>query len=470
MARIKQTISPAPGILVPIIAVIYKTTAPGTEVARHVIPTPHTSPYVYEFSDVDPGVYNVKHYTSSDGSTLETLTKDFFCDAVTNEVLYERLFYTVDGGDPVDPVSGTNYIEDTYLDGKTVTGVFQEGYRYLQDGVEWSQGVGGRINFLGSITNNSGQVWVVEVSYTGASTTVGVNDTFASIVAVTANVTLDSTYYNNTIMVAPTGNKQTTTLPLIGAVPNGKGFVIVHDKGNAPNVVVKAQTGEVIRWMGADKNQVILGIGEVIKIIKSGSKYYAQPIHGQWERVGEFIGWHTGTKTNGVALDSTEYDLTVYLRLKEFIDTLSPSQVVDYATYDSTVTINGETVKHKQGFFAVDTLNNKAKVPNLLNKHVRYLKNIGGADATRYDNVAGGYQHDAMRDHYHNGLEAENTSHGGSSSVQAGPNVKLLVNTIGGAVASISNGKTGPVYISGTAAGGSDTHGMNIGMVPILLI
>lgn len=48
-----------------------------------------------------------------------------------------------------------------------------------------------------------------------------------------------------------------------------------------------------------------------------------------------------------------------------------------------------------------------------------------------------------MPEHVHEGLEAENTSHGSASSIQNGPNVKLLVNVTGGPVASISKAKTG---------------------------
>lgn len=469
MAHIKQTISAAPGILTPIIVVLYKTSAPTSEYARLTIPTPHTAPYIYEFSSVDPDIYNVKHYSTPDGTTLGTVLKDFFCDSVTNTILSERRFYVVGGPGAYDPVDSTDNITDPYFDGKTISGIFQEGFRYLKDAVEWRQDPGGVLKLLSGILNNSGMTWAVEISYQQTIATPGTNDTFSIIDVVTGDVTLNSGNYNHTILVTSSPNKQTTTLPLIGTVPDGKGFVVVHDRGNAINVIVKAQSGEVIRFRGQDKNQVVLGIGEVIKIIKKGSKYYVLDLKGQWERVGEFIGWYSNLKDNFLPLSGGEVDPVTYVRLGEFVDSLDPSLVVDYAAFDSTIVVNGETVYHKRGFFAKDAGTGKIKLPDLSAKGIRYLKNYGGGDSDRADNIPGGYQHDRMRDHNHKDLQGEDTSHGGSSSALTGT-VRLLVNSTGGNVITVANSKTGGVVIGGVDAFGADTHGKNIGMLPLLAI
>lgn len=470
MAHIKQTISAAPGILTPIIVVLYKTSAPTSEYARLTIPLPHTAPYIYEFSSVDPDIYNVKHYSTPDGTTLGTVLKDFFCDSTLNVITEDSKFYTVDGPDPEDPVSGTDTITDApFIDGNTVVELFQEGFRQLEPGVEWRQDPGGVIKLLGGILNNGGQKWFVRIKISSATTTAGYNDTFSIIDVVTGDVTLGSGHYNHTILVTSSPNKQTTTLPLIGTVPDGKGFVVVHDRGNAINVIVKAQSGEVIRFRGQDKNQVVLGIGEIIKIIKKGSKYYVLDFNGQWERVGEFIGWYSNLKDNFVPLSGGEFDPSIYVRLGELVDSLDPSLVVDYTAFDSTAVFNGETVYHKRGFFAKDAGTGKIKVPDLSAKGIRFLKNYGGSDADRADNIPGGYQHDRMRDHNHKDLQGEDTSHGSSSSALTGT-VRLLVNSTGGNVVTIANSKTGGVQIGGVDAFGADTHGKNIGMLPLLAI
>jgi hypothetical protein len=474
MARIKQVKTASPGILLPIIVVIYKTTNLGAEVARVVLPTPHTAPEVYEFADVDPGVYAVKHYASADGIALSTLLKDFNVDAVTNQVLNERILYTVDSGEPNAPVSTAPdqfKLVDPYLDGKVVSGVFKEGFRYLKPAIEWEQVAGGRLNWLLGISNSPNETWAVEITYQVALTSAGINDPFSQMETIIADVTLNSTHYNKTLLVNTAANKQTTSLPTLGAVPDGKGYVIVHDGGNAINVVIKAFTGEAIRFRSRDYNQLVLGTGESVKLIKRGTKWYALQPQGQWDRVGEFIGWHSQIKDNAIPLSGGEYDPVTYVRLGELVDSLDPSLVKTYAEFDQTMTIRGEVVYHNRGFFARDAGTGKIKVPDLRDKHIRFLKNFGGADAERVANVPFGYQHDGLREHWHEGAEAENGPHGSSSTAQAGPLVKLLVNIVAGTVATIANFKARRVWIDGVgAAASADTRGKNVGLIPLLLI
>lgn len=464
MARIKQTISAAPGITVPIIVVLYKTTAPNAEYARLVIPTPHNAPYTYEFASVDPAVYNVVHYSSSDGSTLQTLLKSFSVDAVTNQLLSETLYYLVDGAGANDPVSGTDYIIDPYLNGKTVSAIFKEGFRFLRPTEEWAQVSGGRINLLNGLSNNNGEVWTVFVQYSQVLVAAPTIDAFSSVVTIPdATKTLDSSHFNKTVLGSTTANKQVFTLPTVGSTADQRGFVIFHDGGNAVNLVVKASGTEVIRHRGVDKNQVVLGIGECIKIIKLGSIWRVMDDRGQWDRVGEVLPWNKNTKFNAIPLTGTEYDLNVYVRLKEFVDSLDSSQIVTYSEFDTPTAINGETVYHKRGFFARDLVNNKVKVPDFQNMHIRFLKNIGGIDTSRVDNVALGYQHHQIGPHKHTGIKGETTGHGSSSSPQSG-NVRLLVNTSSGSVATIANSETG------IHNDGGETVERNIGMIPMLLI
>lgn len=463
MARIKQTKTASPGITLPIIVVIYKTTAPSAEYARLVIPTPHSAPYNYEFSNIDPAVYNVKHYSSVDGVALSTLLADFTCNAVTNQVLSERRYYTVGGPGATDPGVGST-ITDSYLDGKNVTGVFKEGFRYLKPVDEWSQTTGGVINLLGGLSLNIDEVISVEIEFAQNLTPVPQNDTFSTIVTLTGDTSLTASDYNKAFFVRATANKQTTTLPLVGTVPDGKGFLIRHDRGNAINVVVKAQTGEVIRFMGGDRNQVILGVGEILKVIKSGSVWYVIDERGQWDRVGEFIGWYANSKDNCIPLTGGEFDPTVYLRLADFVNSLDPALVVDYATYNSTTLINGETVSHKKGFFAKDVGTNKIKVPDLTGKHIKFLKNIGSSDSDRADNVAGGFQYPWVGAHKHVGFKAENAGHGGSSSQSTLPNLKLLITNAAGVVSNISQAETYEVNT------GKENMVRNIGYIPLLLI
>jgi hypothetical protein len=396
MAEISFQISAAPGILNDLIAVIYKTTDSAAEIDRILDDSDHSSPQSFQFSDLDPGVYIVKIHESPDGSTLGNLRHDWWEDASTNQILFERRFYTVDGGGTYDPTVGVDKIIDPYFSGKNVTGVFQEGYRYLKPTTEWQQNSGGEIEWLAGITNSYGQVWSVEITYTQPAAQVIAQNPFSDIVVVTANTTLDNTYYNKAIYARAAGNIITITSPSIGTIPEGKGFLIYHDGGNAINTIFQLPASQIVRFRGRDQNNVILGKGEFIKVIKkviSGTDYLFVTDHdGQWSRVGEIIEGRQAID-NGVYLDGTEYDLNVYKRLEEYVDGLPPDQIVDYTTYDTPATIQGEVVYPNNGFFAVDTVSNKCKVPKLLHQSIRFLKNVGGVDADRVANKPGGYQH-----------------------------------------------------------------------------
>jgi hypothetical protein len=249
MAEISFNISAAPSITNDLIAVIYNTLAPGAEVARIVDSTDHSSPQNFQFSNLAPGVYIVKIHESPDGVTLGNLRHDFWVDAVTNQqVTIEDRWYTVDGLAAYDPVSGQNDIPDSYLNGRTIVGVFKEGFRYLEPVTEWTTIAGGGTKLLITALLSAGEKVLVQLAVAGTLGAAVADDAFSQFEIFTGNVTLTSTEYNKTVLIQSVANKQTTSLPLIASVPDQKGYVVIHDGANAINVLVKAQTGETIRF------------------------------------------------------------------------------------------------------------------------------------------------------------------------------------------------------------------------------
>lgn len=466
MASIKNTISVAGGVINYLIVVIYKTTALGAEVDRvvyHAGVSPN--PFNYAFTDLVNGTYVVKVHESVDGTTLGTLRHDYWIDASTGQITQERVFFTVNSGIGTAPAAGATIFSDPSLDGKTISGVFRTGYGYLTPSTEWQPHAGGGFELLGGLNFSDSEVWCFEISYTVIETAPSPNDAFADIEVFATDTTLTSADYNKTILGNSANPSQTFTLPTIAGVPDGKGFVFIHDGGSAKNLTL---SGGTYRFRGADVTAVHLGKGEKVKVIKktiSGSpKWYVVDCVGQWDRIGERKGVEL-LGDNMLICDGTEYDGLVYKRFFDYIKNTVPlGQKVSYAVFDTTTVINGETVYAKRGFYAVDLVNNKFKVPDLRNTSVRFLKNIGGADATRVDNVPGGYQHHDVGAHKHTGLTAENTSHASASSIQAVPNVKLLVNTSAGSVTSVSQAETG-VYNTG-----GETVTRNVGLIPVVLI
>jgi hypothetical protein len=457
MASIKNTISIAGGVINYLVIVIYKTTAPLAEVARVVYTSGvDTNPFSFEFTDLVNGTYIVKVHESTDGITLGNIRHDYWIDASTGQILQERIFFTVGGGGTA-PANGTSIFSDPLYNGKNITGVFQEGFRYLKDLIEWQEYAGGGFELLSGIVFNDGQTWSFEISYNVIETAPAPDDAFADIVILTTNTTLNSSHYNKTILVNSSANKQTTTLPNIAGVPDGKGFIIRHDGNNVINVVV---TGGTYRFRGSDVSTIYLGKGEMIKVVKKTisavAKWYVNDMNGQWDRIG-LIEPGMMALDNTIVCDTTEYDGTVYARAWDYITNKLPAaQKVTYATYDTTQVINGETVYSKRGFFAVDNVNTKFKCPDLRNQSFRFVKNIGGADSSRVDNVPGGYQHWLVGNHTHGGGILPHIGPGGYIEGYGGNNAPGSDN-----------------YDPGTTGGtinGQENTTRNTGMLPLLLI
>jgi hypothetical protein len=455
--KVGYNISACPGITNKLISVLYSTLAPSAEIARIVDSSSHASPVNQEFNNLVGGTYIVKIYQSADGTTLGSIQHDFWVDANTNQILFERLFFQVDGGGANDPVdNATSYI-NSYLNGKTVTGIFQEGYRYLRPTIEYNDHAGGGFDLVGA-TFSSGQVWSVEISYNVQSISLSPDETFGDIVAVPGNLSITSAHYNKALYCAAAATTQQLTFPFLAGVPDGKGFLIVHDGGNQINVKVKAATGEIIRFNGADVNYILLAKGEWVKVIKRGAKWYITEKDGQWARVGERIG-RDAVITNAIILDGSEYDGTVFLRLADYVNSLG-GLLIDYTTFDTTATINGEVVFTKRGFFAVSGTN--IKVPDMRNVSRRFIKNVGGADATRVDNKSGGYQAWQIGEHDHPADETD----AGVLFVKrktGGPGGGFGLNTAPTGFEKVQQ-KSGKVNV------GLENNVRNIGELPLLLI
>lgn len=396
MAKISNTISPAPGVINKLVFVIYKTTDPGAEVARIVKDPPHVVPYNFQFNDIESGIYIVKVHESPDGVILGNLRHDYWVDSETETMSSEdRLFFSVDGPGEHDPADGATDYVNPDLDGVNITGVFMEGFRYLIPGTEWEDLPGGGIRILNGVFNN-GQVWAVEIQNQEIGTgTPQPNDTFSEIVIVTAaSLNMTNSDLNKTLLGRTNANNvQDLNMPFIGAIANGRGLSVCHDRGLSVNVSLNAQAGEFFRFRGRDESVIHLGKGEFVKLFKrtigAETRWYVTDYSGAWQTLGDLIMSDEDTGDNRIYLDGTEYDLSVYRRLAQYVNRLQPAQRKTYAQYNIQQNINGRLVYINRGFFAVDTVNNKVKVPDLRDKYIKFLAPV---DPDRIQNIQGGYQ------------------------------------------------------------------------------
>lgn len=74
-----------------------------------------------------------------------------------------RRFYITGGNNPGDPAVLSNSITDSFFTGKSITGVFKEGFRYYEPGVEWTFS-GSTITIINGVPFAKDEVIIVEVS------------------------------------------------------------------------------------------------------------------------------------------------------------------------------------------------------------------------------------------------------------------------------------------------------------------
>lgn len=468
MPKVGFSLTPIPSVVTPLIAVLYNTAAIGVEVDRIVDATDHSSPQNFLFPNLDPGTYIVIIYTSVDGETLNNLIIDFFQDAKDDGSTQELRFYVVDGPDDIDPVAGTNKISDPYFIGKDVSGLFQAGNRELKKATEWFINSDGDIEYLTDMVggtpylNYTQSVWVVTITIAQvANSTSG--QTFGDAIEITADTLFISTMYNKDIYAKAAGTTIKLTLNALATYTQQKGFRLVHDGGNAPNLVLQLAPGDIARFMGDDYNQIILGIGEgidcLIKTISGSPKLYTKPINGQWDRVGEVLAWDAEDKVNTLPLNNpvTEYDLTVYLRLKWLLDELPLTSKTTYALFDTSTVLPGNdlSIYEYRGLFAVSDDGLMCRLPDYRNQSIRFLK---PGDNERYpDNRAGGVQDDGIRTFEANavlGPSLRSNSDSGANKVAVGGDAPEGANILI------------PVFYTGA----NDTRPKNVGKIPLLLI
>lgn len=463
MARISAQFS-APGVTNDIIAVIYKSTAPSTEIDRLVNAGNAIAPWNFIFTGLDNGTYIVRVHDSPDGTTLGNLRHDFWVDAATNEVVRERVFLTVGGTGDSDPADGDTTV-DLLLPGREVTGVFKEGFRYLKPS-ECDFTDQSNIQLLVDSEGNqlqftSGEVYCIELaalvtisepsSGGGGMDAVKVQNGNEAILAITAT----AADLNKTHLISSTNTSQRTDLPAAGSVSEGAGFKFMHDGGNLVNVHIRRNGMDLIRFRGADVTDIYLGRNEWVKIVKAGTKWYVVDYHGQWDKVGQ-RSYVDVVGPNMLVLDGTKYDGAVYKRLYNYgVNSLAPSQKVIESVWQLTSdTFNGQSKFTKRSLYVVDTIQEEIRVPNDLGKSYRALLNIGGSDSTRVDNVAGGYQPWQVGPHDH-GLPIDKVSGAG--------NRQSLTETPGNDEILDENNRTG-------LNPGTENRVENVGQIPVVLI
>lgn len=377
-----------------------KASDPVPEITRQVFgPAPPTNINL-TFLNLDPEEYLFDVYESVDGAALTLFFNSFLIDVPTNTILEEWKPYNVGGSEDGDPAADATEIVDSYLDGKNVVAFIQRGTGPLRPDVEWTRTSTG-IALVGSLFFNDQDVYFAIINYrvTGSSTG---NTGFPQEAIITANVTLDSTYYGKIINLNGTGTRLVVTMDAVANVPDGTEFLFIDQAGGTQKQTkILFQTTEYILWIGANMPEIWVGKGGWLRVKKSAGKYKVISADSSLYEVGRRFSatynghWNTHPEDNG--LDSADD----YPRTWWWINNKLPvgSKIMD-DNLDAGGYVRDAAAP---GFFIISTTKRLFRWPNtqdLSEKGLRDFNNYA-ADADRLNQNPGGKQNGAVGAHRH---------------------------------------------------------------------
>jgi hypothetical protein len=392
-----------------LVIVARKTTTPLVVEAQESYAPPHPTNrnvVVPATGDIDPVVYYIDAYESSDGVALDLLLSQFVYDLKNKIVIAERRFYVVGGPGANDPAADQQILTDAYLDGKTISGVFKEGFRYLRPDteniVEWEPVTGGGIELQGDLYFSGGEVYVVEISYLADQTQVSSGGLYSGIELIDADTTLSSSYRNKRLRChSAASNKLVVTLESVALVPDGTFYHFTSNAGMQNQTRILPAGSETILYNGENYPELWIGKGEFVRITKVGSIWEAEMAHESILRVGErFAGtWKDHPSTfpeNGALFDGDEWP-----RIWWWISNKLPS--THKITDDTVIDPGYSAPTDRRGQFVVHSTLKKFRMPNWQGTAERGLADFTtyNTDASRNYDYPGGFQDEMVGPHTH---------------------------------------------------------------------
>jgi hypothetical protein len=405
MANIKLVINP---ILVPnhVVVVVERVSALGAEVTRQAFAPPHTQRNV-TFPDLDPVMYRFFFWESADGVALDTLLGSADIDgSLAFDYVIEIFEIVVDGPGPNDPAAGTDEYNNADLAGcelltpgvtpaGPVITVFQRAVGpKLSTEVE-ALATGGFKHINGDQFYN-GDVWIVFkyskiLAPTVTSTTVWPADIETIVEAVTALTSVD--HFNKMLEIFSAHTVQTLAFPDLATVADKKYLIINTQRFTGNYLTLDMSAGGGLWFNGALLDVFWMPAGEELILTIKGGELRVVNYTGATRRRGQIVSDYM-VRPGTVQAIGTEYTKADMPGLYDWVEDLPGGAAVSFAQWASTQTINGTLVSPYKGCYAIDPGTEKIKVPDLRNRHTRYLKLA--ADTERVVNLPGGYQHEKV--------------------------------------------------------------------------
>jgi hypothetical protein len=294
-----------------------------------------------------------------------------------DQLLVEEYAVLPSGGFELNPkdING-NVVDDT--DPNAIPQVVQEGEVFIATVFDWEVGGTGSGNTGGGITS-----------------------LFDGLVSLTTSTQLGDIHRNKVLQVAGGANSVVVTMEDIADAPENSMVCITTVISNAKQTKVAAKAGQKIYYNNTSNDYIWLGISEVFWAYRGDDGWYVIGQLPGVDNVGDEL-FGRKQKLNMLTARGQEVNRADYPRLWEWVQSLGTA-LVDDATWNTVVPIpvNGSGTrsgyKPYEGCYSYGSqgVNGATfRLPNMQEKFVRGLLNIGGADSQRTFNQPGGVQFD----------------------------------------------------------------------------
>lgn len=409
MADALFSLSSAPGITNKIGVKSYKTTAPLAEVGTSPeFNPPHTAQREVVLPGLDPVPHIIKVFSTPGFPVLGTLLHEFWFDVKNNRILGESVFTQVDrgiNGDPVfgdDPPAGSNEWINPYFDQKTIKGFWRKGSSFQVPNIEWEIIPGGGIRLLGGYVFEEGEWLMAEIEYSSAVTENTSSSDITDIITIDSDTLLDSTYRGKAIELEGLATRLSVTLEPISAVPEKTSLTFFCQGGAQYQTLIKANGSDVIKFRGADVSEIVVGLGETLRLYRKGGIWRVIVEPRGYDNLLKYSDYHDKEVQNAILCDAVLRNGDDWPRIYKRLQELPPEYViVDNEVSDSDYT----HPDNAPGMWVISGINKDFRSPNLQNSFRRALKSFAvlgpAGDSERPVNYPGGGQVSQNKRHKH---------------------------------------------------------------------
>lgn len=386
----------------------YKSTAPLTELGRVVYPAPHVEES-YVIENLQPVWHLVEFWRSVDGVALDELLLTLAGNARIGAVYpISRYEYVVGRGynqdSPVatdgvwsDPVQDDTGIRDTRLL-NSFYWVEERGTGSLLTAeiVDRSDEGGGFDFTEGSKVMEEGAVYIVtaitRIEVFGSSGS-GVTDTSeAGVFIMTESQDYNFAQMNNKLIVVDASDVVVTlTFGNLLTLQNG-GFRMQTHQGLQRNVILQLDAGDTVWFKNQQRNKIILGRGEKIKIIIFDNVIYVEDDKTGYDDFGKRI-WADFILENTLPCDGTLLAHANYPRVQELLNELPVGAVVSETTWNTLVVEDGVNTYPNKGKWMSEGAD--FRPPDLRDMAIKAMPTLVAGTP------AGSYSHQKLLEHNH---------------------------------------------------------------------